>query len=630
MWCLPNMFCPTYAVDVVVYASRTTSRTTSDGVLDYNEWAVRLDRVSPTAKRWSPPVADDTETAESFVVALDWWTRLLSSEGVPVAEWASLGLGENNLRTREMCDVFGIAGWRWSWIPVSFWRLRTFQIELQLATTAERACVLDVVQQRLPAHLKLHPYQEEGVAHVLAHVRLDRRGSIIADEMGLGKTLQALVVVAVLAAERPNLRVLVVCPGFLRFNWATECQKWGVLPSTPQTMKTGKDRPVLVPDEPAIVLASYEWLTTVMQPKTQRGGGGECLAGFDLVVFDEAHMLKTMGGNAAKCSLRNRAAVKLLERTDPPVRHTLFLTGTPAPNYAKELYALLRLTCALDGMSYPEFAFRYCGRWYNSNFCSWDDTRTTATDELHALQVHMLRRLAREHLAALPAEINVFVNLQCPTRELKRLQTRREKLQKALQRADLEDGERARKAAALKNLRSEQLRVCGEGKRGPVGRYLKQYLEDHPHGPPFVVFAYHKFMFESLSQTLDGESVSYAVVNGDTPDAERGVAFAALHAGGLRVLVLSLTMTTGLNLQMCSMCVFAELRWSFAVMRQAMTRIARQGSAFARVKHVWLFGGDVERELYDKLCTKEAGLAETLKRKNGGGGALTLAKRQRK
>ena len=622
-------FCPTYAVDAVVYAARAGGA--AGHAVDYNEWVVRVNLVSPTAKRWSVPDVS-VETADktaSLVAAVDWFQRLRSPEGVPVAEYASTGIGKHNLRTREMCGVLGIAGWTWSWIPLTFWRARGFQQTLQPLVVAERARVADVVRERLPPHLKLHPYQEEGAAFVLAHMRLGERGTVIADEMGLGKTLQALVVVAALAAETPGLRVLVVCPGFLRFNWATECQKWGVLPTLPQTMKTGKDRPMLVPDEPAIVLASYEWLTTVMRPKERRGGG-ECLAGFDLAVFDEAHMLKTMGGNAANCSLRNRAAVKLLERTTPPVRHTLFLTGTPAPNYAKELYALLRLTQSLEGVPYPEFAFRYCGRWYNSNFCSWDDTRTTATEELHALQVHMVRRLAREHLAALPEEISVFVNLQCPTRELKRLQKKREKLQDLLNGGGLDESERAQKAAALKNLRSEQLRVCGEGKRGPVGRYLKQHLEDHPHGPPFVIFAYHKFMFEALAHMLDGESVPYAVVNGDTPGAERDAAFAALNAGGLRVLVLSLTMTTGLNLQMCDMCFFAELRWSFAEMRQAMTRIARQGSTFARVKHVWLFGGDVDRELYDKLCRKEAGVTEALKRKGGGGGTLTLAKRPRR
>ena len=229
------MFCPTHAVDVAVVAQRTAgtaSAVPASSVLDYNEYWVRLELKSPTAKRWSPPAEVDSSDAAVFLAALDWWTRLRS--GVPVAEWASTGLGEDNLRTREMRQVLGIAEWKWSWIPLPFWRVRAFQTELQLAMTAERRRALEVVRQHLPPHLKLHPYQEEGVAFVLAHIRLGRPGAFLPDEMGL-ENPQALVVMSVLAAENPRLRVLVVCPGFLRFNWADRVSEVGC--DTPQIMK---------------------------------------------------------------------------------------------------------------------------------------------------------------------------------------------------------------------------------------------------------------------------------------------------------------------------------------------------------------------------------------------------------
>ena len=60
--------------------------------------------------------------------------------------------------------------------------------------------------------------------------KMGRKGCLIADEMGLGKTLQALAVCKYLMEETETpLRVCVISPGYLRANWATEINKWGIL-----------------------------------------------------------------------------------------------------------------------------------------------------------------------------------------------------------------------------------------------------------------------------------------------------------------------------------------------------------------------------------------------------------------
>ena len=206
------MFCPT-SPDAAVVAQRTAgtaSAVPASSVLDYNEYWVRLELKSPTAKRWSPPAEVDSSDAAVFLAALDWWTRLRS--GVPVAEWASTGLGEDNLRTREMRQVLGIAEWKWSWIPLPFWRVRAFQTELRLAMTAERRRRWKWSDAFAP-HLKPIPTRRKGGVRVGAHAS-GQTGQRSCRRNGTGKTLQALVVMSVLAAENPRLRVLVVCPGF--------------------------------------------------------------------------------------------------------------------------------------------------------------------------------------------------------------------------------------------------------------------------------------------------------------------------------------------------------------------------------------------------------------------------------
>jgi SWI/SNF-related matrix-associated actin-dependent regulator 1 of chromatin subfamily A len=369
------------------------------------------------------------------------------------------------------------------------------------------------------------------------------------------------------------------------------------------------DRPVVSETGATFVLSSYEWVTSVMQVKN-RNGGGECLEGFDLVVFDEAHLLKKQGARPQDCSLRNRAAQKLVSK----VGHTMFLTGTPCPNATKELFSLLRLTGSLD-MPYPEFAFRYCKRYFNAMFTGWDDRGASATHELQSLQNRMVRRLAKDHLD-LPDEVDVFVHLETPrTREISKLDREREKLKKKLASSSLSDREREKTAESLKHNRTMQLVAAGRAKCNPLKQYFRQYLQDYPEGAPFLVFAYHQEVFDALFELFDSLGVAFGCVNGRVLKSEVDEIFTKFYAGQLRVLVLSLAMTAGLNLQLADTAFFAEVRWSPGDLRQAQTRICRQGTQHNRVKYVWLFGAPIDREVYEGCLKKENTLQKALKRK---------------
>lgn len=505
-----------------------------------------------------------------------------------------------------------VRSWKFSGVPPERWGAREFARRRDAEAAAQRERVVTFLRNAPSASLrglKLHAYQLDGVAFVLALMAMGCRGSVVADEMGLGKTLQALVVMSCLVRTTPTLKVLVVCPGYLRQNWVAEAQKWGVFDAEPQLMKKLVDRPVVSGTCATFVLSSYEWVTSVMRVKN-RNAGGESLEGFDLVVFDEAHLLKKQGARPQDCSLRNRAAQKLVSK----VGHTMFLTGTPCPNATKELFSLLRLTGSL-GMPYPEFAFRYCKRYFNAMFTGWDDRGASATHELQSLQTRVVRRLAKDHLD-LPDEVDVFVQLETPrTREMSKLNREREKLKKKLASSSLTDREREKTAESLKHNRTMQLVAAGRAKCNPLKQYFRQYLQDYPEGAPFLVFAYHQEVFDALRELFDSLGVAFGCVNGRVPKTEVDEIFGRFYEGGLRVLVLSLAMTAGLNLQLADTAFFAEVRWSPGDLRQAQTRICRQGTQHDRVKYVWLFGAPIDREVYEGCLKKENTLRRALKRK---------------
>jgi SWI/SNF-related matrix-associated actin-dependent regulator 1 of chromatin subfamily A len=145
---------------------------------------------------------------------------------------------------------------------------------------------------------KLYPFQREGVEYALSH-----HYSINACEMGLGKTVQALALDQAIGRQS-----LIVCPAYLKQNWADEFHKWGSTNYAP-------------------IIISYEEFTN-------RKSSWNAIS-FGVVVFDEAHYLKNMNAK------RTKAAHKFVQQAKP--EYLLLLTGTPIKNRVCEFYSLLKL-----------------------------------------------------------------------------------------------------------------------------------------------------------------------------------------------------------------------------------------------------------------------------------------------
>ena len=574
---------------------------------------VRMRRVSPKAKGFQPwysPPADEADEADEAA----WergrrWFERLCGDGIPVPEYVRYGRGEENTETRNMLEQLRLP-WNLSYVPKEVWGSAEKQRRVRQEQLVQRRYLDRVLRNEMPS-LTPHEYQREGVSFVLSLMALGERGSILADEMGLGKTLQALMVVACLRARRSDapLRVAVICPGFLKYNWQCEVKKWGIS-DAPEIMKKGTDRPN--PDG-TFMLASYGWFRTVMDPRNKNGARrAMCLSEFDLVIFDEAQALKNLNALPQTSSQQALAAIKLVEKLDRPPAHCLLLTGTPMPNCPKDVYCLLRMVGAIRGMSYVEFAYRYCKRTFCRMFGSWDDRGMSAFRELLRLQqTHMKRRLAAHHLQ-LPEEVEVTVNLECPQSEMRALARREEKLTTALNNP-LSDAERQSKTNALKALKMEQWRASGRIKIPAVLRYLRAYLEDHP-GPvsatthPFIVFAFHMCVFDAIENMLtnlpDAKKVDFCVVHGHKSKAHNLEMQRKWNEGQPRILLLSLAKSAGLNLQKANVSIFAETLHSHGVMAQAKARTRRQGSLHARTIFVYLMAFDVDRSMCEKRLGK--------------------------
>lgn len=169
--------------------------------------------------------------------------------------------------------------------------------------------------------VSLRGYQAFGARFVLA-----QRKVILGDEMGLGKTIQAIAVLAHLAAEGQS-HFMVVCPASVIVNWTREIEARSALRVI---VLHGPDRNEAFADwkgRGGVAVTTFNALRDLPPP-----GGGEV----GLVVVDEAHFVKNPK------AMRSQAVALWAERCE----RSLFMTGTPMENRVVEFRSLVQM---LDG-----------------------------------------------------------------------------------------------------------------------------------------------------------------------------------------------------------------------------------------------------------------------------------------
>lgn len=180
----------------------------------------------------------------------------------------------------------------------------------------------------LAPDVELKTYQQVGI-NWLNLLYQNKLSCILADEMGLGKTCQVISFMAYLKATSDKKSAhLVVVPSSTLENWLREFQKF--CPSLVVQAYYGSQaeredlRYELAESEYDVLVTTYN-LATGSPPdfkflKNHR---------FDMIVYDEGHMLKNSNSERYNKLMRLKAEFRLL------------LTGTPLQNNLKELVSLL-------------------------------------------------------------------------------------------------------------------------------------------------------------------------------------------------------------------------------------------------------------------------------------------------
>ncbi|XP_064119828.1 SWI/SNF-related matrix-associated actin-dependent regulator of chromatin subfamily A containing DEAD/H box 1 homolog isoform X2 [Macrobrachium nipponense] len=186
--------------------------------------------------------------------------------------------------------------------------------------------------ESLNPEMKLKGYQLIGLNWLVLMHEQGLNG-VLADEMGLGKTVQAISFLAYIKdTEEPDKISVIIVPSSTLENWARELELWCPSLVVLQYHGTQEERRgmriAIVNDDleevPDVILTTYNMVTSSPEDrqlfKKLR---------FNIVILDEAHMLKNMASQRYEQLMKIKGERRVL------------LTGTPLQNNLVELMSLL-------------------------------------------------------------------------------------------------------------------------------------------------------------------------------------------------------------------------------------------------------------------------------------------------
>lgn len=403
--------------------------------------------------------------------------------------------------------------------------------------------------------LELLPYQRAGAEFLASKGR-----ACLFDDMGVGKTAQAVAALDQVGA----MKVLIVCPAAVREVWVGEFRKFA---RTSRRVLKGRDIQDLnlwLRGKAHVLIVSYEMATNW---RKHIEGARDFI---DVVVFDEAHYLKSKGAQrttallGAECDGKHGVA-----RWGA---HVWFLTGTPNPNDAADIWSLLRF-CGATPLNQRIFRDRYYKAKVGVHSAQHTPRPEMVAELKQAIRSCSLRRTKAEAGLQLPPIWLTNVTVDGDTAEIVALLRQYPDLEQAIVEAIDKGGLSFLDAQHVATLR----RLVGEAK---APHYIEMLKEEFADGRgKTVVFGIHTAALRRIRDGLERSGVRCTGITGETSERERIAAVETFQGdpdcrafiGNIKAAGTGLTLTAAADVD-----VF-ESAWAPADNAQALMRVHRIG-----------------------------------------------------
>lgn len=422
----------------------------------------------------------------------------------------------------------------------------------------------------------LAPHQAEGIewAKSLSH------GGLLGDEPGLGKSRVAI-------ETYDGSRVLVVAPSMVLAGgtWDEELDKWAKYPDRFDLVPYSQLNARNARNSPNFGTAKYPKYRVRPEYDQQ----------YDAIVVDEAHYIKGRGTSWT-------SAVETLGKRADSV---MLLTGTPMPNWAHELFMLLRVINPSEAKIRKKYGsyWRWVEEWFRIDISRFSEHERTIGGLVACgtrldcqqrspnnpcehwvefarenLGPNYLRRLRDDVLRDLPPLTEQEVHTPMDDSQ-KRMY--RELKADYLTNTDL-GNEVLAWTNGYRNVLLDRITTSGwfmdmEGE--PRGGKLERLRFDLSNrSAPTLVLAHYQQTVDACARVAESTGARVGSVRGGMAKDAKSRAVAGFKSGDLDVLVGSLeTLAEGLTLTVADMAIFVEKSFKPSRNEQAMRRIHRMG-----------------------------------------------------
>jgi len=517
---------------------------------------------------------------------------------------------------------------------------RNFLLRRQaLLLDDERRC--DALGALFASRVMVKPHQIGVVQRVLSS---PRPRFILADEVGLGKTIEAGMIYSALRLSGLARRVLVVAPSHLTVQWLAEMfhkfSQLFTLLDADRYASSIKEEPTVSPwARFHTVVTSLEMLSRTDEHHEQ---ASKREAFWDLIVFDEAHHLKSdRAFEVAKALAANSWGLLLLTATpmqlDPSEYHRLLTLIDPATaptlkQFEERLARQEELSSVVRGLiagSNPRPTAQKLAKRFPA------DEELAALTSREALLAHLSETYSlSEHLIRnRRAIVGGFAERQLHRHRFEVPAEERKMREAALSRvasADRLHG--AALTGLLRRLESSpaafRAAIRGSKELAPLASEVKLPSRDAKlmtflsvlHGiwtseprAKVLVFTEAKETLDWLLQELLKERIEPLAYHGDLPLLERDRQVARFRdPDGPRVLISTEVGGEGRNFQFAHHLVNYDLPWSPAVMEQRIGRLDRIGQSHAVQIHAFDPVGTISSDVLFLLADAVGVFGETV------------------
>ena len=441
----------------------------------------------------------------------------------------------------------------------------------------------------------LRDYQKDGVRWLYTLYKCDL-GGILADEMGLGKSLQTICFIKQVILEKPEAKIMIVCPTSLVYNWKKEFDKFGseLKYVTVHDNKSKRLEVINDFDKYHIFITSYGLIRNDNDEYESKS--------FDVCIIDEAQAIKNYQASMTREIKKIKASTKIA------------LTGTPLENSILELWSIFDFIMPGYLGNVRKFRDTY-------GIHDVDSESLSRLDNLNYLiKPFILRRKKVDVISDLPDKIENNIYLDLPNK------------QKKLYLSVLKDSEREFKEILstegmnkarfkILQLLMKLRQICidpnilfsnydGEAiKMEKLLEVVNNFVSD---GHKVLIFSSFKTVVDRVKSMFDKSGISSYMIAGDVKSKIRMELVEKFNSDSTNCFLITLKSGgTGLNLVGADVVIHLDIWWNPQVENQATDRAHRIGQTKKVTVIRFVIRGTIEERIIE-LQNKKKILSDNL------------------